>query len=802
MSTVNDEFKDRQSNLGKGRSAHEGTTQTAFGDPTGQHPRFEYMNSSSVNIGARTGKTHKLSLGGAASGVPADMMSSTGNQYPLNDVRETVSGHVLEFNDTPGGERILIKHKSGSGIELRPDGSVVVSSLRNTVEVCNGDNTVIVEGDARLVYKGNLTIDVTGDFNVNCMNYNVNVKSDKKEEVQGNSRTRVFGNNGLTVSGHHTETIAETSTSTVLGTRTQTVKGSYNTTVEGSVESVAKGAIVETSETSVAVSAPDINIAASSLSVFGDTGTVGGENIVHYGVTYYGKSVTMSEGITAPTFHGDVDGTAAFAVQADVTNSQNYDDTDPGGDIGTKQGYSITNTATNTTATAKPTASIMSDYLTKTGNGIRQVLIDTGNYIKNQLQTKKATPDDVRAKLRDPANLNNPEFVATAVASGKLNPNHANSVPPGGLGRVREPEPGCERGMQKAGNADSTGTNKTFRRPASSTAGTRNMLPEYNVNGLTSIDRSTKLSEGITLAKFLGGKSPADIKHLTLDQRKQLCRNYYPHTRIMELFMSRPGQGPSMFADYRLEIVEGFYKPDRYGIPTGAGIGPESITPGSLLDKRQQGLVVVYELIGPDGKIDVDNTFEAATYIKDKAGHYFNMLTLDYDEFDPFGTMNAQIVIEVGAVGVDYTLSAQGKVQTFYNGKVQAKNSLVEVMPAAKFTATSDAGRVQLAPAVQAQVEKLTGLSLQATQLAQNERDNGNMLAAFSWDAKAEAFSLQASNLKLSGLSANTSLYSNTKDADLTYTGNDSIVWDRINGERLNRGLPSLTEIGSPRPAD
>lgn len=47
-----------------------------------------------------------------------------------------------------------------------------------------------------------------------------------------------------------------------------------------------------------------------------------------------------------------------------------------------------------------------------------------------------------------------------------------------------------------------------------------------------------------------------------------------------------------------------------------------------------------------------------------------------------------------------------------------------------------------------------------------------------------------------------TSLYSNTPDADLIYTGDDNIVWDRINAERLKRGLKSLTDIGIPRPPD
>jgi len=45
-------------------------------------------------------------------------------------------------------------------------------------------------------------------------------------------------------------------------------------------------------------------------------------------------------------------------------------------------------------------------------------------------------------------------------------------------------------------------------------------------------------------------------------------------------------------------------------------------------------------------------------------------------------------------------------------------------------------------------------------------------------------------------------LYSKTKDEDLIYTGNDTIVWDRSNAERLRRGLASLSDIGYPRPPE
>jgi hypothetical protein len=45
-------------------------------------------------------------------------------------------------------------------------------------------------------------------------------------------------------------------------------------------------------------------------------------------------------------------------------------------------------------------------------------------------------------------------------------------------------------------------------------------------------------------------------------------------------------------------------------------------------------------------------------------------------------------------------------------------------------------------------------------------------------------------------------LYTGTKDEDLTYTGDDSVVWDRINAERLRRGLGGLESLGYPRPPD
>ena len=52
------------------------------------------------------------------------------------------------------------------------------------------------------------------------------------------------------------------------------------------------------------------------------------------------------------------------------------------------------------------------------------------------------------------------------------------------------------------------------------------------------------------------------------------------------------------------------------------------------------------------------------------------------------------------------------------------------------------------------------------------------------------------------GTSINAGLFSKTPDSELTYSGNDYIVWDRTNAERLRRGLPGLASIGYPRPPE
>jgi hypothetical protein len=54
--------------------------------------------------------------------------------YPDSQVIETQSGHVIEIDDTTGNERIRVAHRTGSYIEIKPDGTFVQKSVNEDSE--------------------------------------------------------------------------------------------------------------------------------------------------------------------------------------------------------------------------------------------------------------------------------------------------------------------------------------------------------------------------------------------------------------------------------------------------------------------------------------------------------------------------------------------------------------------------------------------------------------------------------------------------------------------------------------------
>jgi len=116
-----------------------------------------------------------VSSGGAASwDEPA---SAYGARYPYNRVIETAAGHSIELDDTPGAERIMIWHSSGSYFQI---------SNTSTTQKSVGESYDIQEGNSHVYIRGNSIVTIDGD----CHTL---IKGDKVEEIQGNYRQIVHG---------------------------------------------------------------------------------------------------------------------------------------------------------------------------------------------------------------------------------------------------------------------------------------------------------------------------------------------------------------------------------------------------------------------------------------------------------------------------------------------------------------------------------------------------------------------------------------------------------------------------------
>jgi hypothetical protein len=94
-------------------------------------------------------------------------------KYPFNNAKLTESGHLMEFDDTPGAERVSIAHRTGTYFEIGPDGGKVEKIYNDNMQVVMKDNnvyimgkgTVTVQGDCKVYIQGNAQLQVDGDVN-------------------------------------------------------------------------------------------------------------------------------------------------------------------------------------------------------------------------------------------------------------------------------------------------------------------------------------------------------------------------------------------------------------------------------------------------------------------------------------------------------------------------------------------------------------------------------------------------------------------------------------------------------------
>jgi len=189
---------------------------------------------------------------------------------------------------------------------------------------------------------------------------------------------------------------------------------------------------------------------------------------------------------------------------------------------------------------------------------------------------------------------------------------------------------------------------------------------QYNPEFQEKITARTKLAPGITMAKFLAGYGDnANMNHITKDIEKlKLAKQYYLHGQVMRTVATNKAE----FEDFRLVVAEGYYRkaPD------------EVLQEGSINDSLSKGYAVVYELIDEHGFNATKETFDLAVFWKDNL--QFEKMILDYDTYDPNGSLNAQIILIMPKIQDPWYVSYDNDLETRFNNYVQATDELVEIL--------------------------------------------------------------------------------------------------------------------------
>jgi hypothetical protein len=148
--------------------------------------------------------------------------------YPYNHVYETESGHIREYDDTPGFERIHERHRSGTSYEISANGTKTNIIKGDHYTLTTGDTKVYIQGDSDTTINGrhklfinkdgsannhydiqvgpgaNVNIHVdNGDLNLHSTNgrINMNAGGDYNLKVGGNMTVRVAGEFNQIVEG-------------------------------------------------------------------------------------------------------------------------------------------------------------------------------------------------------------------------------------------------------------------------------------------------------------------------------------------------------------------------------------------------------------------------------------------------------------------------------------------------------------------------------------------------------------------------------------------------------------------------
>jgi hypothetical protein len=281
-----------------------------FADPNSVYPKCDYTNRADTNQLATNddtltatplGSKEKTrineiatanSSGGTGGGVWAEPPSAYAAKYPYNHVKETESGHIVEFDDTPNAERIHVYHKSGTFVEIDKDGTVSYKVKGENFQIYTRNNRVYTQGNMDVTVDGAKTLLVKDALNVEVLGKTVvNLRNDADLNVAGNLNMTVGGNFDLQIGGNFTQSIG--------GDFTQEITGDVSITNSGNFD-------ISSDRNLTFLIGTDMNIQTNNylnMDIGGDLGIVVGGDLANSVSGYFdvdASAVNLNSGFASP----------------------------------------------------------------------------------------------------------------------------------------------------------------------------------------------------------------------------------------------------------------------------------------------------------------------------------------------------------------------------------------------------------------------------------------------------------------------------------------------------------------------
>lgn len=226
----------------------------SFSDPDGTYPLDERLNESDYNRLARNDKVSETDIEISLKahndkGVPTatggswnepETLNSSG-AYPTNTVLETKSGHTIQVDDTDSNERIHVFHKTGSYVEIRPNGDVTIHSINDKYEIVEGTENRHTFIDSNETINANATR-IVGLNNDEIIGVDETRTIGNNQTITiGNNQQITIGNNRQLVVGNNKDQIVGNNFNEVVGNNSTHMIGSNRTTTIGANETLMAG---------------------------------------------------------------------------------------------------------------------------------------------------------------------------------------------------------------------------------------------------------------------------------------------------------------------------------------------------------------------------------------------------------------------------------------------------------------------------------------------------------------------------------------------------------------------------------